>query len=79
MEPGGDLTDLGSNFMVLSGADILQTCHSCQGTLNCPFPMVQEWASYHFKDVWSLFPSRAGAICTGEMLAFYQRVSRMES
>lgn len=70
-----DLFDLGRNnlFRYLSEASVfLQTGHSCLGTLNCPSLMVQEWASYHFKDVWSLFPSRAGAICTGEMLVIYQ-------
>jgi hypothetical protein len=54
----GDPPDLGSNFMVLSGASVfLQTCHSCLGTLNCPFLVVQARASYHFKDFWSLFLS----------------------
>lgn len=56
-----------------SGASVfLQTGNSCLGTLNCPLVLVKAWASYHFKDVWSLFPSRVGAICTGEVLDIYQ-------
>ena len=48
----GNSSDLGSNFMVLSGTSVfLQTGHSCLGTLNCLFPIVQEWAFYYFKDI----------------------------
>jgi hypothetical protein len=55
----GDSSDLGSNFMVLSGTSVfIQTGHSCLGTLNRPSIVVQEWATYLFKAVLSLFPSR---------------------
>ena len=46
----GDSSDLGSNFMVLSGTSVLlQTGQSCLGTLNCPSLMAQEWATVSFQ------------------------------
>jgi hypothetical protein len=65
----GDSSDLGRNFMVLSGTSVfLQTGPSCLGTLTSPSLLAQECDTYLFKDVWSLFLSNTGVICTGEML-----------
>ena len=70
---GGTLSDLESNFMVVSGTSVfLQTGQGCLGTLNCPSLMAQKWGTYLFKDVWPFFPSRTGAICTREVLVIYQ-------
>ena len=73
MQLGGDSSDLGSNFMVLSEVSVLlQAGHGSLGTLTLPSLMVPEWATYLFKDAWSLFPSRTGTIGTRGMLVIYQ-------
>ena len=61
---GGDSSDLGSNFMVLSEVSVLlQAGHGSLGTLTLPSLMVPEWATYLFKVVWSFFPSRTVSTC----------------
>ena len=42
----GTLSDLESNFMVVSGTSVfLQTGHSCLETLKHPSLMAQDWAT----------------------------------
>lgn len=53
----------------------LQAGHSCLETLDHLSLMAQDWATQIFKAVWSLFPLRTGAICTGEMLSIKESAS----
>jgi hypothetical protein len=65
----GEFSDLGSNFMVLSGISVLlQTGHICEEMINCLPLTIQMWATYLFKYLWSLFLSSTGTTCTGKCI-----------